>query len=122
MFGIGFPELLMIMALALIVLGPKRLPDLARALGRGLSEFKRASDELKQTFTEETRNHDLKRPPGQPGKLTPPGSIHDPYPAEANPAEPEPDLGSSSSSDKDHAEKTVTSDRDVKQEDTSDER
>jgi Tat protein translocase TatB subunit len=122
MFGIGFPELLMIMALALIVLGPKRLPDLARALGRGLSEFKRASDELKQTFTEETRSHDLKRPPGQPGKLTPPGSIHAPYPAEANPAEPEADHGSSSSSDKDRAEKTVPSDPDVKPGDTSDER
>ncbi|MDH3960888.1 MAG: twin-arginine translocase TatA/TatE family subunit, partial [Desulfuromonadales bacterium] len=36
MFGIGFPELLMIMAIALIVLGPKRLPDIAKALGRGL--------------------------------------------------------------------------------------
>jgi Tat protein translocase TatB subunit len=89
MFGIGFPELLMIMALALIVLGPKRLPDLARALGRGLSEFKRASDELKQTFADETRNNDLKRPPGEPGKLTPPGAMHEAYPLEANPVEEE---------------------------------
>ena len=62
MFGIGFPELLLIMALALIVLGPKRLPDIARALGRGLAEFKKASDELKQTFEEETRRHDLQTP------------------------------------------------------------
>ena len=90
MFGIGFPELLMIMALALIVLGPKRLPDLARALGRGLSEFKRASDELKQTFADEARSNDLKRPPGEPGKLTPPGSMFDAYPPEANPVEAEP--------------------------------
>ncbi len=89
MFGIGFPELLLIMAVALIVLGPKRLPDIARALGRGLSEFKKATDEMKQTFTEETRNHELKRPLGSPGKLTPPGTVHDPYPAEANPAEAE---------------------------------
>ena len=89
MFGIGFPELLLIMAVALIVLGPKRLPDIARALGRGLSEFKKATDEMKQTFTEETRSHELKRPPGSPGKLTPPGTVHDPYPAEANPAEAE---------------------------------
>ena len=89
MFGIGFPELLLIMALALIVLGPKRLPDLARALGRGLSEFKRATDELKQTFDEESRTHDLKRPPGAPGKLTPPGAIFDPYPPEANPVDTE---------------------------------
>jgi Tat protein translocase TatB subunit len=84
MFGIGFPELLLIMAIALIVLGPKRLPDLARALGRGFSEFKRATDELKQTFEEQTREYDLKRPPGNHGKLTPPGSIHDVYPPEAN--------------------------------------
>lgn len=90
MFGIGFPELLLIMALALIVLGPKRLPDLARALGRGLSEFKRATDELKQTFDEETNTYDLKRPPGAPGKLTPPGAMHNPYPEEANPVDAEP--------------------------------
>ncbi|GEM_PF-408698 len=89
MFGIGFPELLLIMAIALIVLGPKRLPDIARALGRGLSEFKKATDEMKQTFTEETHNYDLKRPLGSPGKLTPPGTELDPYPAEANPVEAE---------------------------------
>lgn len=87
MFGIGFPELLLIMAIALIVLGPKRLPDLARALGRGFSEFKKATDELKQTFDEETREYDLRRPPGNPGKLTPPGAMHNIYPPEANPAE-----------------------------------
>lgn len=89
MFGIGFPELLLIMALALIVLGPKRLPELARALGRGLAEFKRATDEMKQTFNEETRVPELKRPLGAPGKITPPGAILDPYPEEANPTEHE---------------------------------
>lgn len=47
MFGIGMPELLLILALALIVLGPKRLPEIARALGKGMSEFRRATDELK---------------------------------------------------------------------------
>lgn len=56
MFGIGFPELMLILAIALIVIGPKRLPDVARALGRGLGEFKRATDEMKQTF------HDIPRP------------------------------------------------------------
>ncbi len=84
MFGIGFPELLLIMAIALIVLGPKRLPDIARALGRGFSEFKKATDELKNTFEEETREYDLRRPPGNPGKLTPPGAMHNAYPPEAN--------------------------------------
>lgn len=50
MFGIGGPELLLILAVALIVLGPKKLPELAKALGKGLAEFRRASDELKDEF------------------------------------------------------------------------
>ena len=50
MFGIGGPELLLILGLALIVLGPKKLPELARALGKGLAEFRRATDDLKDEF------------------------------------------------------------------------
>ena len=50
MFGIGMPELILILGLALIVLGPKKLPELARALGKGLAEFRRATDELKDEF------------------------------------------------------------------------
>jgi Tat protein translocase TatB subunit len=117
MFGIGFPELLMIMALALIVLGPKRLPDLARALGRGLTEFKKASDELKQTFAEEARSDEFKRPPGEAGKLTPPGAIFDTYPPEANPAETEPGSESVSSSHEDN----ITPEQKSKTEGTQDE-
>lgn len=47
MFGIGMPELLLILVLALIVIGPGKLPDLARSLGRGVREFRRATEELK---------------------------------------------------------------------------
>ncbi len=47
MFGIGMPELLLILVVALIVIGPKKLPDIAKALGKGLAEFKRAADEIK---------------------------------------------------------------------------
>lgn len=60
MFGIGFPELLVILAVALIVVGPSKLPDLARALGRGYAEFKRATDELKQTFDQDETVRGLK--------------------------------------------------------------
>ncbi|MDP7385223.1 MAG: twin-arginine translocase TatA/TatE family subunit, partial [Nitrospinota bacterium] len=47
MFGIGMPEMLLVLAVALIVLGPKRLPEIARALGRGMAELRRTTDELR---------------------------------------------------------------------------
>ncbi|MFP4477548.1 MAG: twin-arginine translocase TatA/TatE family subunit [Desulfatibacillaceae bacterium] len=50
MFGMGMPEILVILAVALIVIGPKKLPDLARSLGRGIMEFKRATQELKDSI------------------------------------------------------------------------
>jgi len=50
MFGIGMPEMLLILAIALIVIGPKKLPDLAKSLGRAFAEFKRATSELKETL------------------------------------------------------------------------
>lgn len=93
MFGIGFPELLLIAVIALVVIGPKRLPDLAKALGRGFAEFRRATDELKQSFEEEARvarAQELREKLVAEGKIRPPGSA-DPYPSElvatANPAE-----------------------------------
>jgi Tat protein translocase TatB subunit len=50
MFGIGFPELIIIMVLALIVLGPSKLPDIARALGKGMAEFRKATQEMKENL------------------------------------------------------------------------
>ena len=50
MFGIGMPEMLVILALALIVIGPKKLPDLAKTLGRTMREFKKATSEFKETI------------------------------------------------------------------------
>ncbi len=46
MFGLGFGEVLLILALGLVFIGPKKLPELARGLGRGLREFQRAKDEV----------------------------------------------------------------------------
>ena len=50
MFGIGMPEMILIMAIALIVIGPKKLPDLAKSLGRAFGEFRKATSELKDSF------------------------------------------------------------------------
>ncbi|MGO9021786.1 MAG: Sec-independent protein translocase protein TatB [Syntrophobacteraceae bacterium] len=53
MFGIGFEHLLVIMVVLLLVVGPDKLPDVARALGRGYAEFKRTMDELKSTMDQD---------------------------------------------------------------------
>jgi TatA/E family protein of Tat protein translocase len=54
MFGpIGMPELVLIFLVALLVFGPRKLPELGKSLGRGLAEFKRASDDLKRTIEDE---------------------------------------------------------------------
>jgi sec-independent protein translocase protein TatB len=58
MFGIGMPEMLLILAIALIVIGPKKLPDLAKSLGRAFAEFKRATSEIKESL--EIDDADLK--------------------------------------------------------------
>jgi TatA/E family protein of Tat protein translocase len=60
MFGIGMPEMLVILALALIIIGPKKLPDLAKSLGRAMREFKKATSEFKETIQLESELSDVK--------------------------------------------------------------
>jgi TatA/E family protein of Tat protein translocase len=56
MFNIGLPELLIIVAIALIVFGPNKLPELAKAFGRAMREFRKATEEVKESFEAETRD------------------------------------------------------------------
>ena len=62
MFGIGLPEMILIMALALIVVGPDKLPDLARSLAKGLMELKKTAEGLKETISAEGNPLDEIRP------------------------------------------------------------
>jgi sec-independent protein translocase protein TatA len=82
-FGIGMPELLVILVVALLVLGPKKLPEIARSLGRGMAEFRKASNEFSRTLSAS-----IEEPP-QP-TIAPP----QPTPAATAPAKaPEPKTG-----------------------------
>ena len=84
---LGFPELIIIFVVALLVFGPRKLPELGRSLGRGLSEFKRASNDLRNTLDDEIRDEErrtaLTTPPTPPPDLsvpTPPSmnaEVHD---------------------------------------------
>ncbi len=92
MFNIGLPEMLVILAIALIVFGPNKLPELAKAFGKALREFKKATEEVKESFREETRDledlrssmtqenlfDDLAKAMEEPGEATaesPPASV-----------------------------------------------
>ena len=62
MFGIGMTELMVIFVIGLLVLGPKRLPELARSLGKGLAEFRRASTEMRREFSSITEEAKIAPP------------------------------------------------------------
>jgi TatA/E family protein of Tat protein translocase len=82
-FGIGVPELLVILAIALLVLGPKRLPEVARSLGKGIAEFRRASSELRETLTATLAERPA--PPQSAPKAEPETKPDAPKPADAKP-------------------------------------
>lgn len=101
MFGIGMPELLLILAVALIVIGPKKLPDIAKALGRGLGEFKKATEEFKNTIDVESRQDNNRDSLLKSGKMTPPGAESQTRPEDSQEEE---DASAESSSTSEDAE------------------
>jgi len=83
---IGVPELLIIFVVALIVFGPRKLPELGKSLGRSIAEFKRASNELQNTLDEEIRQESRRAPTSTPAPVQP--APVQPAPALAAPAAP----------------------------------
>src|SRR2546423_14626639 len=89
MFGsIGMPELIIIFVIALTILGPRKLPELGRSLGKSLAEFKRASNELKSTLEEEIRLEEQRSALDEKKAAAPPTVAGAPQTVTAPPANP----------------------------------
>lgn len=71
MGSVGLPELIIIFTIALIVFGPRKLPELGKSLGKSIAEFKRASNELRNTLDEEIRAEERKTAAAQQAPVTP---------------------------------------------------
>ena len=86
--SIGMPELILIFIVALIVFGPKKLPEIGKSLGKGLAEFKRASDDFKQSIQKEVDGLKEEAKVEIPSLSTPavPAEPSSPAPAPADPA------------------------------------
>jgi sec-independent protein translocase protein TatA len=84
---IGIPELVIIFVVALIIFGPRKLPELGRSLGKSIQEFKRASNELRSTLDEEIRLEDRRSAVAAAGSA---GAAPAPPDSGAAPADPDP--------------------------------
>ena len=71
MFGLGVPELIFILLLALLIFGPKGLPEVGRTIGKGMAEFRKASNDLKRTINVELALDEPPPPPIQPYRPNP---------------------------------------------------
>lgn len=83
MFGIGFQEMLLILVVVLIFFGPKRLPDLAKSIGKGLAEFKKASEDVKKSIDDAMKEETAKIEDAkeEPAKAESPVAAESPPPA-----------------------------------------
>jgi len=90
MFGIGFQEMLIILVVVLIFFGPKRLPDLAKSLGKGIAEFKKASEEVRKGIEDAVKEESAEEAPKPPEDLSAYGKAPGSAPAAEEPAKPEP--------------------------------
>ena len=88
--SIGMPELVIIFVIALIIFGPRKLPELGKSLGKSLAEFKRASNELKSTLEEEIRLEEQQKPTPRPAVPAPTVAAVPTAAVEAAPAAAEP--------------------------------
>lgn len=88
MFGIGFQEMLIILVVVLIFFGPKRLPDLAKSLGKGIAEFKKASEEVRKGIEDAVKEESVEEAPKPPEDLSAYGKAPGSAPAPSVPAKP----------------------------------
>src|SRR5690606_19966075 len=84
---LGIWELVIIFAVALIIFGPRKLPELGRSLGKSLSEFKRASNELRSTLDDEIRSEDRRATTAAPAKKSEASATPAPEAPAATPSE-----------------------------------
>jgi len=90
MFGIGFQEMLIILVVVLIFFGPKRLPDLAKSLGKGIAEFKKASEDVRKGIEDAVKEESVAETTKPPEDLSSYGKAPGSNPAPEEPAKTEP--------------------------------